>query len=121
MNTILNDLLHFATQSRLLHWQTTSYAAHVAYGTLYDGLNEFTDTLVEMVQGRDGGTRLKVDGPVRVDNLTDADALTFIAELIDFLVSLTDVLTEPEDSALLNQRDEVLGTAIHTRYLLSLK
>lgn len=121
MNNLLNQLLHFGAQSRLLHWQTTSYAAHKAYGELYDAINDFTDLFVETVQGRDGGTRLKVDGPVKVDNLSDADAMVFIAELIEFLVGLTDVLTEPEDTALLNQRDEALGSAIHTRYLLSLK
>lgn len=121
MNDLLNQLLRFGVQSRLLHWQTTSFAAHTAYGSLYDKLDEFTDSFVETVQGRDGGSRLKVDGPVKVDNLGDAEALAFVAELIDWLVSLTDVLTEPEDTALLNMRDEALGAAIHTRYMLSLK
>lgn len=120
MDDCLNQLLHYETQSRLLHWQTSSYARHKAYGKLYDALSDFSDAFVETLQGRDGGSRLKVDGPIAVQNLTDADALTFIGELIDWLVSLTDYLTEPEDSALLNQRDEALGAAIHTRYLLSL-
>ena len=52
--------------------------------------------------------------------LSDAEAMTFVGELIVFLVSLTDELTEEEDCALLNMRDEALGAAIHTRYLLTL-
>ena len=121
MDDCLNQLLHYETQTRLLHWQTTSFAAHKAYGKLYDKLSDFTDSFVETVQGRDGTTRLKVDGPIAVNNLTDADAMTFIGELVEWLVGLSDYLTEPEDSALLNMRDEALGAAIHTRYLLTLR
>ena len=120
MNLLLNQLLHFEIQTRLLHWQTTSYARHKAYGKLYDKLNDFVDSFVETVQGRDGTTRLKVDGPVGCQNLTDGDAMAFVGELIAFLVSLTDELTTEEDCALLNMRDEALGAAIHARYLLTL-
>lgn len=120
MDTLLNQLLHFATQTRLLHWQTTSYARHVAYGKLYESLDEFTDSFVETVQGRAGQGRLKILGPIDAANLGDSEASAFIDELVDFLTSLTDVFTEEEDTALINMRDEALGAAIHTRYLLTL-
>lgn len=120
MDQLLNQLLHCANQARLLHWQTTSYARHQAYGKLYEALDEFVDGFVETVQGRDGQARLKIDGPIAVQNLTDADAAAYITELVAFLVSLTDELTEEEDTALLNMRDEALGAALHTRYLLTL-
>lgn len=118
MTDLLNQLLRFQNQARLLHWQTTSYARHVAYGELYDKLSSQIDDFVETVQGK--YPRLKVDGPLLVDNLGDGDALEFLAELVDYLIGLSEVFPEPSDSDLLNKRDEMLGLANHIRYLLSL-
>lgn len=43
----------FATRNalHLKHWATTSYAAHVALGELYDGIIGKIDDVVEMYQG----------------------------------------------------------------------
>ena len=120
MDTLLNQLLHFATQTRLLHWQTTSYARHKAYGKLYDSLDDFLDSFVEVVQGRAGQARLKVLGPIDAANLGDNEASAFIDELVEFLTSLTDVFVEEEDTALINLRDDALAAALRTRYLLTL-
>lgn len=47
-------LLHSATVTHLMHFQTRSYAAHVALGEYYDGIVEITDRFVEAYQGRYG-------------------------------------------------------------------
>lgn len=43
----------FATRNalHLKHWATTSYAAHVALGELYDGIIDKLDEVVEIYQG----------------------------------------------------------------------
>ena len=118
MTDLLNQLLRFHAQARLLHWQTTSYARHIAYGKLYDDLGDQIDDLVETIQGK--YPRLKVDGPILVDNLGDGDAALFLEELVDYLIGLSEVFPEPSDSDLLNKRDEMLASANRIRYLLSL-
>lgn len=47
-------LLHAATNTHILHLQTTSYAEHVALGEFYTELPELVDTVIESIQGRYG-------------------------------------------------------------------
>lgn len=45
-------ILHTVTNTHILHWQTKSYAEHVALGEFYDSLSDLVDTLVESMQGK---------------------------------------------------------------------
>ena len=47
-------LLHAATNTHILHLQTTSYAEHVALGEFYTELPELVDTVIESIQGKYG-------------------------------------------------------------------
>lgn len=47
-------LLHSATATHLMHFQTRNYAQHVALGAYYDGIVEVADRFVEAYQGRYG-------------------------------------------------------------------
>ena len=44
-------LLHSSTNSHFFHWETNSYAQHIALGEFYDGIIEATDELVEAYIG----------------------------------------------------------------------
>ena len=45
---LINKLLTFYNQVKILHWQTTSFAEHKAldglYGDLSDGIDSFVET-----------------------------------------------------------------------------
>ena len=59
------NLLHFA------HWNTGSFAAHMALGDLYDGIIEDIDEIVEVYQGKFGLVKdLHCDSATLPSNIT---------------------------------------------------
>lgn len=73
----------FATRNalHLKHWATTSYAAHVATGELYDGLVDKIDDVVEVYQGA-----VEMIGDVKPGKVKD--------ELVDHLREEADWIEE---------------------------
>jgi DNA-binding ferritin-like protein len=51
---LISFLLHSRTQTHIFHWQTKSFAEHMALNTYYDEIVELIDGLVESYQGRNG-------------------------------------------------------------------
>ncbi len=49
---LVMDLLHSATITHIMHWQTESYAAHVALGEFYSEMPDLVDAVVEAYQGK---------------------------------------------------------------------
>ena len=47
-------LLHSGTNAHIHHWQTTSYAQHVALGEYYEAIPGLVDSLVEAIIGKTG-------------------------------------------------------------------
>jgi hypothetical protein len=45
-------LLHSATVTHIMHWQTESYAAHQALGEYYSEIPELIDQVIEAYQGK---------------------------------------------------------------------
>jgi hypothetical protein len=45
-------LLHSATVTHIMHWQTESYAAHQALGEYYSEIPELIDAVIEAYQGK---------------------------------------------------------------------
>ena len=45
-------LLHSATVTHIMHWQTESYAAHQALGEYYSEVPELIDAVIEAYQGK---------------------------------------------------------------------
>ena len=54
LDSIASKLTYFHEQLHLLHWQTTSYAEHMALGGLYDYVHDFKDGVVEKLMGYTG-------------------------------------------------------------------
>ena len=51
MKKIVLKFLQTQAQMRILHWQTTSYAEHNAFGGFYDATGDIIDKIVEAIQG----------------------------------------------------------------------
>lgn len=115
-------LMQIQNQFKILHWQTTSYARHQAYGQIYDSLSDNIDEFVEVCMGKQG--RFEFSGEkatIELFNLKALDINTFTKTVIDFLIGLTKQLSPEEDTDLLNIRDEILGSINKLKYLLTLK
>jgi hypothetical protein len=105
---------------KLYHWKTSSYAQHKATDELYSKLNESIDTFVEIMLGKKGN-RVNLLGTKSLP-LHDYAELPGFKEEVEmyknFLIGLT---LGPEDSDLLNTRDEILGHLNQFTYLLTFK
>jgi len=105
-------LLHSATNTHILHWQTKSYAQHKALQTFYEELPGKVDDLVKAIQG-------KFDSTLEFPATYHTPAETGKRELHD----LSEYFEEkrkvlPQDSEIQNIADEIQALIDSTLYLL---
>lgn len=119
-STFLNDIQGLLLSSKYWHINTTSYAEHNAYGTMYDELTGLWDTLTETLLG-------KLD-----DNLTEPEFV--VIKKYTNAQEITKYLTEQETkismycvdnfSSMIDVENicaEICGLINHTKYRLTLK
>jgi DNA-binding ferritin-like protein len=120
--TLITTLLTLQAQLRVFHWQTKSYAEHKAIGKLYDSLENLIDTFLETFSGRYGVPAAKNDYKLTVVNYKDnAGCVEYIDKTIAYMTKDVPAMLKPEDTDLLNIRDEMIGELNRTKYLLRLK
>ena len=120
--TLITTLLTLQAQLRVLHWQTKSYAEHQALGGLYGDLDDKIDDFVETFSGRYGVPAAKTDYKLTVVNYKDnAGVVQILDTAIAYMMKDVPAMLKPEDTDLLNIRDEMVGSMNKTKYLLRLK
>lgn len=105
-------LLHSATSGHLLHFQTRSYAQHVALDSFYSNLPGIVDKLVEAYQGKYGLVMAYPGGY----SVPTTSPIEFVSALGDY-VEATRGSVAP-DSELQNIIDEVMSLIDSTIYKL---
>lgn len=118
---IILTLVEIQTQFRFLHWQTTSYSKHKAYGKIYDSLAGLIDDFVEACMGKHGRPEYMGGYQINGMDIKEMSLQSFIDETCNFLISLTEKFDPKNDSDLLNLRDEMLHGVNKLKYLLTLK
>lgn len=114
-------ILNFQNELRLHHWGTQSYPAHQALGMAYETIDDLLDTFTESyigVYGRDEIYQIK---EMQFNGPNEIDASKILDSFEDYLVHGITKEIDSEQTALLNIRDEILGTVQKTKYLLTLK
>jgi DNA-binding ferritin-like protein len=119
MNCI-QKLMNFQNELRLHHWGTNSYAAHKAIGKAYEGLDGILDTFVETYIGVYGKNNLKTISSLELNVPFKVGINTVLDSLEDYLKTEITKEIKPDQTALLNIRDEMLGLVQQTKYLLTL-
>ena len=115
-------MMNFQQQMRILHWQTTSFARHNAYGGIYDSLNSLIDMYVEVSMGKYGRIELdEENSKLELKNMKNLPINDYLKEFCSFLIGLTEEFDSKDDSDILNIRDEMLGEVNKLKYLLTLK
>jgi DNA-binding ferritin-like protein len=101
---------------KLFHWKTTDYASHKATDELYASLNEHIDTFVEVMLGKEMGSRAKlISSVIKVDAYSTNEAFRKQVEVYKhFLMSLNANL----GTDLLAIRDEILAAFNKCLYLM---
>ena len=112
MGEFILSLLHSATNTHILHWQTKSFAEHMALGEFYAAMPGLIDTLVEATQGVTGEI---IEFPA--DYYPPAeDGLTELLELREFFIENRDVM--PKDREIQNLLDGIGDQIDSTLYKL---
>jgi DNA-binding ferritin-like protein len=109
---LILTLLHSATNTHILHWQTKSYAEHKALGTFYEELPELVDSLVEAIQGR-YDTTIEFPATYHVPASTGKRELH---DLSEYFEEKRQIL--PQDSEIQNLADSIQELIDSTLYLL---
>ena len=117
----VSQLLTLTNQLHVFHWQTDSGWHHAKFGEYYDSLDDLVDSFVEVFMGKYGKVNSKDGFNIKLDNITDTKPEVFIDNTIKFLVEDITKLVKPEDTDLLNIRDEMLGELNKLKYLLTQK
>jgi hypothetical protein len=119
VENLIDQLIQYQQQFRILHWQTKSFARHQAYGSFYGTLGDLIDKFVETHMGKYG--RIKTSGQIQLSNMNEIQIKDYLEEIEQFLVMFGKDYDKVRDSDLLNIRDEMLGEVNKLKYLLTLE
>ena len=117
---LITKFLALHNQLKVYHFQTDSYAQHQAFGGTYDAFTGLIDQFIEEFMGQYSRIMNKDGFKPESSNITDKDPEKFIEEFISFLITELPKQLKPEDTNLLNIRDEMLGELQKLKYLLTL-
>jgi len=115
--------LHYTSQIKFFHWQTKSYSEHKALDSLFSGLVELADELVESTMGKYGRpTSTGDEDSYTISNYKEGELENFLNSLIECYTNECKKAFNPKsDSDLLNILDEMIALVNQTKYLITLK
>lgn len=113
MEQVLSMLLHASKVAQIWHWKVKSFAQHMALGELYELITEVTDQLAEEYIGKFGQTAQVPDGAWTFSTVSPVE---FINDLHTKVEEMRGSL--PQDGALLNTYDALLGQIRRVKYKL---
>lgn len=117
----INFFLGLQNQIKINHWQTKSYARHKAFGDYYEAMDGLIDQFVEAAIGKYGRFQLSDETKtLELNNLSDLDVKGLLETVKKALIQIGEQLA-PEDTDLVNLRDEMLQETNKLLYLLTLK
>jgi hypothetical protein len=118
----LNEITTFFFKLQLLnkvyHWNTTSYARHMATDRFNGAMQPIVDKFIEVFIGRHQLKPIVSQINLRPENLTDEGIKQYFIRAKEYLQELDKFLS---DTDLLNIRDELLAEINQTLYLFELK
>jgi len=114
--------LDVINQLKIYHWQTLSYARHKSSCQLINDISELTDKIIETLQGSKS-VRLYIPEDFNTIILSNQSDKNIVGLLEYFKVWLIDTFPsylEPNDTDIINIRDEMLSKINQTLYLFTL-
>jgi hypothetical protein len=117
---VIGPLIQFQQQLRIFHWQTDSFAEHEAFGKAYENLDGLIDEFVETYMGRFGKIKPTITFNLILKSLESDNAVKeSLSKFEGYLIEMSNEI--PQESYLLNIRDEMLAVINKLRYLLTLR
>ena len=120
-----NDINFFMTmreQIKLYHWQTKIYSRHKATDSIIEELDKNIDKYVEVYMGKYGRPKMTTkNNTIKLLNLSETSIIRCIKHYIAYLKSDLIKGLSPQDTDLINIRDEMLSDLDQLLYLFTLK
>lgn len=116
----IKTILNFQNELRLHHWGTKSYAAHIALGTAYTGIDVLLDTFAETYMGTFGKDELREINELNLNGPHKTTAMQVLSSFEEFLIKELPNEIGSDQTALLNIKDEMIALVQQTKYLLTL-
>ena len=107
-------LLHSATITHIMHWQTESYAAHQALGMYYSDIPDLIDDLIEAYQGKT--TIILRDFPIKSESYEQMTPLAYMEYLSEKVTNGRALFGD--DSEIQNLVDAIADLIDSTMYKL---
>lgn len=114
---IASKLTYFHLQLHLIHWQTSSYAEHLAVGSLYDYIHDFKDDVIEKLMGYMGKKPRAFKPAPLQDNIPTTSVVN---DLKSWAAELGSFAKANGYSDVDNMSQDLSGHASKTLYLLTL-
>ena len=114
--------LALRNQIKIYHWQTMSYARHIASNDLITKLDANLDQFVEIYIGKYGRPKFGgKTGSIPLKNFNDKDATKLVENTIYWLEHDLPRKLKNTDTDLLNIRDTIVADLNQVLYLFTLK
>lgn len=117
---IILRMLQVQNQVKIYHFQTLSYARHLASDRLFTSLVNNIDRFAEVFQHMKR-IKLKTSSFLPLYNLSDKEMFDYLTDFAIWLESDLPKLLSRKSVDLLNIRDEILADVNQTLYLFSFK
>ncbi len=115
-------LMTLRDQIKIYHWQTTTYARHIATNDLITKLDVNIDQFVEVYIGKYGRPKLtSKNSTIRLRNFHDVEAPKLLSEAIDWMNTELPSKLKKSDTDLLNIRDTIVADLNQVKYLFTFK
>ena len=102
------------------HLSTHIYSRHVASGTLVHKFDELIDNFLEILYGKYDRPDTINEIDIKIKKQTNSEAYMLLQEYIEYLNNIDNMLN-PNDTDLLNIRDEMNGLLNNNKYLFLLR
>lgn len=123
MKKIIVKCLQAQAQFRLLHWQTTSYAEHMAFGGFYTAVDPIIDKLLEAIQGKYGRIMLGGIDSIQISDYSNLKLNVFMMDIDTFFSTEIYLcgIDKSKDAEIENIIQELTGEIDKLKYLMTLK
>jgi len=119
--TFFVSLLGLRDQAHIFHWQTGSYARHMAFGNFYTAFLEATDLLAEMIMGIKGKPTMGMSASISLKDYSDENVNEFIKQSYDLLgAQLEMICNSTEHEEVFDQARIIIAEVDKLKYLLTL-
>ena len=119
--SLVSFLLEVYCQLKIYHWQTERHVEHMASDDLIERLEELTDQLIEIIQGK-FRVRIKLqpaDTTFQISNIVTGRFSENLSSVIKGINESTKHLTHHDD--ILNIVHEIVGALEQAKYVASFR